>query len=189
MSPSWNAMGYIYTRTHAAHGVHSAVKLGRTTNLYTRDATYGTNEIVRGQFDTVFKVSGIQLNRIEKSLQNEFLEHNIRINGGVEFFHARISQMIEPHLISLGVAYVKLAPRDIHTLLNVKRAKPAKPIKTKKNKKYKTKSRLPSVRRSLVVPRLQTATGGYLRRITNYVKGATMTRMLVSLYSQMTAKK
>lgn len=79
-------VGYIYVRTHSYYDMYNACKLGKTINILERDAIYGTGGIERGYFETIFEVYDNQTDIIERLLQNEFYNLNIKYNAGTEFY-------------------------------------------------------------------------------------------------------
>ena len=84
---------YIYVRTHAGYifnGDCRVVKLGSSTNLMDRDATYSTGEVRRGVFSKIFEIHDVKdryaLQRVEFMLQAHLAKFRLREDGGSEFF-------------------------------------------------------------------------------------------------------
>lgn len=113
--------GYIYVRNHPSYDEFNACKMGKATNIPDRDAQYATGEIRRGYFEAVFKVSNEIMATIERLLQNEFRELNIRYDAGTEFYDKQIITLIEPYLIKLGIKYEKLSKEEINDLTRCNR--------------------------------------------------------------------
>jgi len=97
--------------------------MGKAMNIPERDSQYATSEIKRGYFDPVFEVSIEKMNIIERLLQNEFQELNIRYNAGTEFYKREIIHRIEPYLITIGVKYKKLLNDEINNLVRCNRVR------------------------------------------------------------------
>ena len=115
-------MKYIYIRQHLAYGLYNAVKLGLTTSIANRDATYATGEIIRGEFYPVFKIikSYLSLKDIESKLKRKYDYLNIKeFNGGTEFFNIQIIDLIEEFFKEEGIGYKSLTKEEISKLLHV----------------------------------------------------------------------
>jgi predicted helicase len=106
--------GYIYVRVHSLY--EHTCKLGKTINIPERDAQYATGELHRGQFALVFAVPIFKLDKIERALQREFFQLNIKYDGGTEFYDRKIMGLIEPYFIEHGIKYNKLSHQDIDKL-------------------------------------------------------------------------
>lgn len=117
------SIGYIYIRSHPSYDVDDACKLGKATNIPERDTQYATGEIKRGNFEVVFEVPIKQMGPIERLLQNEFHELNIRYDGGTEFYNKKIIALIEPRLKFHGINYKKLTADEISDLVRCNRVK------------------------------------------------------------------
>ena len=115
--------GYIYVRFHESYEKYNACKLGKTQNIPDRDNTYVTSEILRGNFELVFEVSYIEMNNIEKLIEQNFCKLNIRINGAKEFYNKQIIELIESYLIKQKIKYRKLTANEIGNLLRCYRIK------------------------------------------------------------------
>jgi hypothetical protein len=70
--------GYIYVRNHPSYDVDDACKMGKTNNIPERDTQYATGEIKRGYFEGVFEVPIENMGIVERLLQNEFCELNVK---------------------------------------------------------------------------------------------------------------
>lgn len=115
-------MKYIYIRQHLAYASYDAVKLGLTTSIANRDATYATGEIVRGEFYPVFKIikSDLSLKDIESKLKRKYDYLNIKgFNGGTEFFDIQIINLIEEFFKEEHIGYKSLTKEEISKLLHV----------------------------------------------------------------------
>ena len=77
--------GYIYVRNHPSYDVYDACKMGKAINIPERDTQYATGEIKRGYFEAVFEVHIEKMGIIEKDLQNEFRDLNVKYDAGTEF--------------------------------------------------------------------------------------------------------
>jgi len=115
--------GYIYIRSHPSHDLHDACKLGKASNIPERDTQYATGEIKRGYFEAVFEIPFEKMGLIERLLQNEFCELNIKYDAGTEFYNKKIINLIEPYLITLGIKYRKLSKQEVSDLVRCNRVK------------------------------------------------------------------
>lgn len=115
--------GYIYVRNHPSYDVYDACKMGKANNIPERDTQYATGEIKRGYFEAVFEVPIEEMGFVERSLQNEFCELNIKYDAGTEFYNKKIITLIEPYLITLGIKYKKLSKQEISDLVRCNRVK------------------------------------------------------------------
>ena len=115
--------GYIYVRNHISYDVDDACKMGKSNNIPERDAQYATGEIKRGYFEAVFEIPIKKMGIIERLLQNEFCELNIKYDAGIEFYNKKIISLIEPYLITLKIKYKKLSKQEINDLIRCNRVK------------------------------------------------------------------
>lgn len=115
--------GYIYVRNHSSYDIYNACKLGKANNIPERDTQYATGEIKRGYFEPVFEVPIEKMGIIERLLQYEFSELNIKYDAGIEFYNKKIINLIEPYLITLGIKYKKLSKEEISNLLRINRVR------------------------------------------------------------------
>jgi len=115
--------GYIYVRNHPSYDVDDACKMGKAINIPERDTQYATGEIKRGYFESVFKVPIEKMGIVERLLQNEFRELNVKYDAGTEFYNKKIITLIEPYLITLGIKYKKLTKEEISDLVRCNRVK------------------------------------------------------------------
>ncbi len=113
--------GYIYVRSHPSY--NNACKLGKSCNIPERDTQYATGEIKRGYFELVFEISIKKINIIERLLQNEFYEFNIRYDAGTEFYDKEIINLIEPYLTNMKINYKKLSKEEINNLVRCNRVR------------------------------------------------------------------
>jgi hypothetical protein len=104
--------GYIYVRNHPSYDVDDACKMGKANNIPERDTQYATGEIKRGYFEAVFEVPIEKMGIVERLLQNEFRELNVKYDAGTEFYNKKIITLIEPYLITLGIKYKKLTKQE-----------------------------------------------------------------------------
>jgi predicted helicase len=93
--------------------------MGKANNIIERDTQYATSEINRGYFEEVFEVPKAKY--IERLLQYEFRELNIKYDAGTEFYNKKIITLIEPYLIKLGINYKKLTKQEISDLTRLNR--------------------------------------------------------------------
>lgn len=126
--------GFIYVRCHSSYDVNIACstdraasfttcKLGKTSNIPDRDSQYATGEIKRGYFEAVYKVLIKHTDFIERLLQYEFREYNIKYDAGTEFYDKKILTLIEPCLIKFEIKYTKLSNQEINDLVRCNRVK------------------------------------------------------------------
>jgi len=115
--------GYIYIRNHPSYDVDDACKMGKSNNIPERDAQYATGEIKRGYFEVVFEVPIEKMGIVERLLQNEFRELNVKYDAGTEFYNKKIITLIEPYIIALGIKYKKLTKQEISDLVRYNRVK------------------------------------------------------------------
>ena len=115
--------GYIYIRNNPLYDVYDVCKMGKANNIPDRDTQYATGEIKRGYFEAVFEVPIEKMGIIERLLQNEFRELNVRYDAGTEFYNKKIITLIEPYLITLGIKYKKLSKQEISDLVRCNRVK------------------------------------------------------------------
>ena len=118
-----SANGYIYVRNHPSYDVDDACKMGKANNIPERDTQYATGEIKRGYFEAVFEVPIEKMGIVERLLQNEFRELNVKYDAGTEFYNKKIITLIEPYLITLGIKYKKLSKQEISDLVRCNRVK------------------------------------------------------------------
>jgi superfamily II DNA or RNA helicase len=116
-----NSNGYIYVRNHPSYD--DACKMGKANNIPERDTQYATGELKRGYFELVFKVPIEKMGIVERLLQNEFRELNIKYDAGTEFYNNKITTLIEPYLITIGIKYKKLSKEEISNLVRCNRVK------------------------------------------------------------------
>ena len=115
--------GYIYVRNHPSYDVDDACKMGKAINIPERDTQYATGEIKRGYFEAVFEVPIEKMGIVERLLQNEFRELNVKYDAGTEFYNKKIITLIEPYLITLGIKYRKLTKQEISDLVRCNRVR------------------------------------------------------------------
>ena len=115
--------GYIYVRNHQSYDVDDLCKMGKANNIPERDTQYATGEIKRGYFERVFEVPIEKSGIVERLLQNEFRELNVKYDAGTEFYNKKIITLIEPFLITLGIKYRKLTKQEINDLVRCNRVR------------------------------------------------------------------
>ena len=115
--------GYIYVRNHPSYDGDDACKLGKTNNIPERDTQYATGEIKRGYFESVFEVGIEKVGFVERLLQNQFRELNVKYDAGTEFYKRQIITLIEPYLITIGIEYRKLSNQEISNLVRCNRVR------------------------------------------------------------------
>jgi superfamily II DNA or RNA helicase len=120
---NFNTVGYIYIRNHSSYDDDNACKMGKANNIPERDTQYATGEIKRGYFEAVFEVPIEKMGIVERLLQNEFHELNIKYDAGTEFYNKKIITLIEPYLIRLGIKYRNLSKQQISGLVRCNRVK------------------------------------------------------------------
>ena len=109
--------GYIYIREHNSYDYYNLCKLGKTMNIPERDSQYATGEIKRGKFSYVYEVNDKQLSIIERLLQYELKEYNIRYDGGTEFYDKIITEQIKYIFEKYKIEYRQLNDEDISNLM------------------------------------------------------------------------
>ncbi len=115
--------GYIYVRNHPSYDLDDACKMGKSNNIPERDTQYATGEIKRGYFEAVFEVPIEKMGIVERLLQNEFRELNVKYDAGTEFYNKQIITLIEPYLCKLGIEYKKLSKQEISDLVRCNRVR------------------------------------------------------------------
>ena len=115
--------GYIYVRNHPSYDVDDACKMCKANNIPERDTQYATGEIKRGYFEAVFEVPIEKMGIVERLLQNEFRELNVKYDAGTEFYNKKIITLIEPYLITIGIKYKKLSKQEISDLVRCNRVR------------------------------------------------------------------
>jgi len=115
--------GYIYVRNHPSYDVDDACKMGKANNIPERDTQYATGEIKRGYFEAVFEVPIKKMGIVERLLQNEFCELNVKYDAGTEFYNKKIITLIEPYIFKLGIKYKKLSKQEISDLVRCNRVR------------------------------------------------------------------
>jgi len=115
--------GYIYVRNHPSYDADNACKMGKASNIPERDTQYATSEIKRGYFEAVFEIPQEKMGIVERLLQNEFCELNIKYDAVTEFYNKKIITLIEPYLIKLGIKYKKLSKQEINDLVRCNRVR------------------------------------------------------------------
>jgi len=115
--------GFIYLRDNKWYQQENIIKMGKANNIPERDTQYATGEINRGFFDMVFEVPIEKMGIIERLLQNEFRELNVKYDAGTEFYNKKIISLIEPYLITLGIKYRKLSKQEISDLVRCNRVR------------------------------------------------------------------
>lgn len=115
--------GYIYVRNHPSYDVYDVCKMGKANNIPERDKQYATGEIKRGYFEAVFEVPIEKMGIVDRLLQNEFRELNVKYDAGTEFYNKKIITLIEPYLITLGIKYKKLSKQEISDLVRCNRVR------------------------------------------------------------------
>jgi superfamily II DNA or RNA helicase len=91
--------------------------MGKTNNIPERDTQYATGEIKRGYFELVFELPIENTGIVERLLQYEFRELNVKYDAGTEFYNKKIIILIEPYLDKLGIKYRKLSLQEISNLV------------------------------------------------------------------------
>jgi superfamily II DNA or RNA helicase len=117
------SFGFIYLRDNKWWNKEDVIKMGKANNIPERDTQYATGEINRGTFDTVFEVPIEKMGIIERLLQNEFRELNVKYDAGTEFYNKKIISLIEPYLITIGIKYRKLSKQEISDLVRCNRVR------------------------------------------------------------------
>ena len=115
--------GYIYIRNQLSYNLDDACKMGKTNNIPERDMQYATGEVKRGYFEEVFEVPIKKMGIVERLLQIEFSELNVKYDAGTEFYNKKIITLIEPYLITLGIKYKKLTKQEISDLVRCNRVR------------------------------------------------------------------
>ena len=122
---------YLYIRYHESYKQYNAVKLGITTCIGSRDSSYATGEIKRGQFINVYELTNLSkkypyslctkpLEHLEKLLHIYLknLKKHIYIDGGTEFFSNDIINLIHTYLESQGIEYTKLTNEEVARMID-----------------------------------------------------------------------
>jgi hypothetical protein len=109
--------GYIYFRSHQSFDEFDVYKIGNTNDIHKRDTQYVRDELVRGNFVTVFEVPIKKMKIIDRLIKNEFSELHLIFDGGTEFYKKKIITSIEPYLSTLNVQFKELTKEEINNLL------------------------------------------------------------------------
>jgi len=115
--------GYYYIRYHESYDKYEACKCGICNNIPERDTTYATGEIHRGYFELVLQIPFQQMKIVERLIQYEFRELNIKHDAGIEFYNKKIITLVEPYLIQQGIKYRKLSKEEISHLVRSNRVR------------------------------------------------------------------
>ena len=115
--------GYLYLRLNEWYNKLNVIKLGIAHNIPDRDNTYATGEPKKGYFEAVFRIPIEQMRIVERLLQYEFHELNIKYDGGTEFYNKKIITLIEPYLSTIGIKYKKLSKEEIDNLVRCNRVR------------------------------------------------------------------
>lgn len=115
--------GYIYIRYHLSYEYYNLCKLGKTTNIPERDSQYATSEIRRGKFTYVYEVNVNQLSIIERLLQCELKDYNVRYDGGIEFYDKIIIDQIVNVFEKYKITYRQLSETEINNSMRKYRVK------------------------------------------------------------------
>ena len=115
--------GYIYIRNHQSYDVYNACKMGKAINIPERDIQYATGEIKRGYFEAVFEVPIEKLGIVERLLQYEFRELNVKYDAGTEFYNKKLISLIEPYLNTLEIKCTPLSKQEISDLVRCNRVR------------------------------------------------------------------
>lgn len=115
--------GYIYIRTHPSYDTFDVCKMGKASNIPDRDSQYATGEIVRGDFAVVYEVPFEKMGIVERSLQDEFGDLNVRYDAGTEFYSKSIILLIEPYLINSEIGYRKISRNEVRDMVRCRRDK------------------------------------------------------------------
>lgn len=107
--------GYIYLRSHDSYDKYNAYKLGKASNMISRDSVYATGEIKRGTFVLVIRLHKGNEEIIEKILQNIFvcMGYHIYIDGGIEFYDKKIKDLIVPYLGKTNMWFEQLSEEEL----------------------------------------------------------------------------
>lgn len=115
---------YIYIRrNNHYYDQFNICKLGRTQNIPERDTTYITGEIKRGYFQLVIEIHNFKATTLETILKNYFKQYNIIFDGGKEFYHIDIINLIIPFLQSTTIKFTVLNNDEIKKLTRINRIK------------------------------------------------------------------
>lgn len=117
---------YIYARHHESYDKYNAIKIGVTDNIPERDAQYATGEVVRGVFVLVIEIASRVREFVDNYLKIQFVEQNIRNDGGTEFYQSNVCDKITSELDKVNVVYRVLNQDEIDSLI-------------RKNRDYETK--------------------------------------------------
>lgn len=82
--------GYIYVINHPSYDVDDACKISKANNIPERDTQYATGEIKRGYFEAVFEVPIEKMGIVERLLQNEIRELDVKYDDGTEFCYKKV---------------------------------------------------------------------------------------------------
>ena len=105
--------GYIYLRSHISYQESNIIKVGKTTDLVSRDCVYATGEEYRGKYEIIYKFKYNILNTIDNHIKKEFKKYNHYKGGSTELFKIEIIDELEDFFKLFGYEYTKLSIDDI----------------------------------------------------------------------------
>lgn len=138
---------YIYLRWNTDSEKLNIIKLGQTTDLYSRDMTYKTNEYIKGHYTKIWKIFTEPAYITEKRLETNLIDKHKQDTGGQEFYDKSINETneIENIMKECNVEYerynIKLINRinRVNKIVNEMINKFMMIIKKYNIKKYSTK--------------------------------------------------
>jgi predicted helicase len=105
--------GTIYVYLNEWFQQNNVEKHGISTDEVRRKATYKTGEIRSGNYVLVIKIPINKLKLLDNLLKNELQKHNVRFDGGTEFYTPNAKDLIEPYLQTLNIKYYILSQNEI----------------------------------------------------------------------------
>ena len=105
--------GSIYIRVNDWYKTENVVKMGISKEVISRNSSYITGELIRGECIYVIEVPLKNLKTLDGELKNHFKEYQVYKGGGTEFYDKCIVELIEPYLKQLNVEYKVLSEEEL----------------------------------------------------------------------------
>ena len=108
---------YIYVRANEISDLHNVYKVGRTTDLVSRNQTYRTGEYIPGKFIEVYRIlsNKYTLEQIEDNVKPYFADlYRYHDGGGTEFYDKSID--IKMYLDEYEIKYHQLNDKELQEI-------------------------------------------------------------------------
>jgi len=111
--------GYIYVRDNLFYQSENVYKVGITRNLYARENTYKTGEVIKGKFIIIIQVPFKLLNNLDNNLKLRLQSYNINKGGGSEFYTRDVIEIIIQYLHDINIPHTIMNNNiDNHSLID-----------------------------------------------------------------------